>query len=57
MKLLFEETRKEPGTIIVLTKAESGALVEVVAGFLKTNPNKRSAAYKLAKKLDDDLLC
>ena len=56
MKLLFEESRNEPGTVIILSKAESDALVSIVAGFLTTKPNKRSAAYKLADRLDNELL-
>lgn len=56
MKLFFEEIRKDPGSIIILTKDESDALVSIVSSFLNTKPNKRSSAYKLAHRLDNELL-
>lgn len=57
MRVLIEEGGgNKPALILLLGKAENDALVSVVAGYLKTKPNKRSAAYKLAEKLDGELL-
>lgn len=56
MRLLFEETSSAPATVILLSKAENNALLGIVDGYLKTKPNKRSAAYKLAKRFDTELL-
>ena len=56
MKLFFEEVRKDPGTILIMNKAEADALLKIVEGYLKTKPNKRSGAYKLAQLLDNELL-
>lgn len=56
MKLFFEEVRKAPGTVMILTKAESEAMINIVCAYLKTNPNKRSAAFKLATRIDDEFL-
>ena len=57
MKLLFESVEKRPVTAIILDKSESDALAGVLCAYLKTKPNKRSAAYKLAEKLEGELLC
>jgi hypothetical protein len=56
MKLFFEEVRKEPGTVMILTKAESDAMVAIIGDYLKTKPNKRSAAFKLATRIDEEFL-
>jgi hypothetical protein len=57
MRVLIEEGGgNKPALMLLLGKAENDALVTIVAGFLKTKPNKRSAAYKLAYALDGELL-
>lgn len=57
MRVLIEETKgNAPALILLLGKAENDALVSIVAGYLATKPNKRSAAYKLATALDGELL-
>lgn len=55
MKILYAD-ESDNDLVIILKKKENDALAAIVCGFLKTKPNKQSAAYKLAQSLDDWLL-
>lgn len=57
MKVFFDDAAgQQADTIIILSKKESEALIDIIAGYVKTKPNKRSKAYKLADDLDNRLL-
>lgn len=55
MRLLYSD-ENDKDVVLILTKKENDALVTIVAEYLKTKPNKRSGAFRLAASLDDRLL-
>lgn len=55
MKMLYDDKGNE--FAIVFDKKEAKALIEIIAAALKSDKalNKRSAAYKIAMQIDNEL--
>lgn len=57
MRIFFDDTGSQTSeTILILSKKESDALIDILAVFEKSKPNKRSNAAKMADQLNDRLL-
>lgn len=55
MRVLYAD-ENDDSVVLILNKKENDALADIVGLYLKSKPNQRSNAFKLAKALDERLL-